>query len=413
MQSLPTLMPAESSPDFGEECVPEDPRIRRIRRVATILAPGLVFLVVREFGVLVLALCARAGDLDLVEALTTWDGQWYLGIATGGYADTPEYLLDAYGRQTAETPLAFFPGYPTVIRWLAEVPGLSPSGAALFASTAFGVLAAYALARLGRLVRGGSDRAGYALVALFAAAPMGVVLSMAYSESMFCALAAWSLVFALERRWLWAAGGCVLAGLVRPTAVALVVTVAAAALAHALRAEAGVRSRACAAAAVLIAPLGLFGYLSWTGDWIRPASDWLERMTSWTQLQEAGWGSHFDGGVELTRFVVAALARADPERIATVAVVVGALVLLVFAFRRRLEWPLLGYSVAVLVMTLGSAGLMSSKARLLLAAFTLLLPPALALARCRTVVLTAVLGAAAVASSWFGVYALIFWENAI
>ena len=56
------------------------------------------------------------------------------------------------------------------------------------------MVAAYGLVRLAELMPGGSRRAGLLLVALFAAAPMGVVLSMAYTEALFCALAAWALV---------------------------------------------------------------------------------------------------------------------------------------------------------------------------------------------------------------------------
>jgi len=55
------------------------------------------------------------------------------------------------------------------------------------------------------------------LAALFAASPMAVVLSMTYSEALFCAFAVWSLAFLLDRRWLWAGVCCALSGLVRPT----------------------------------------------------------------------------------------------------------------------------------------------------------------------------------------------------
>ncbi|OZM73455.1 hypothetical protein CFN78_10920 [Amycolatopsis antarctica] len=373
----------------------------------------MIYLAIREFGVLMLWIAGRIGEFDLVTALTVWDGQWYLGIAAGGYADTPDTLADAYGTQSAETPLAFFPGYPTIVRWAEHLPGLTLAGAALLVSTASGVLAAYALARLGRIVRGGSPVAGYVLVALFAAAPMGVVLSMAYSEAMFCALAAWALVFVLERRWLWAGGCCALAGLVRPTVVALVLAVALAALLHALRSR-HLPSRVGAVLGAAIAPAGLLGYLSWAGDWIRPQADWLDRMGSWTELQENGWGSHFDGGLATTRFAGTAITRLDVwQDVAAVLVAAGFVALLVFAYRRRLEWPLLVYGAGVLVMTLGSAGLMTSKARLLLPAFTLLVPVAVALARRRTATRALVLGGAAVASSWFGYCALIIWENAI
>jgi hypothetical protein len=56
---------------------------------------------------------------------------------------------------------------------------------------------------------------------------------------------------------------------------------------------------------------------------------------------------------------------------------------------------------------------MNSKARLLLPAFTLLIPIAIGLARRRTSTFVVTLSALAVASSWFGAYALTSWGYAI
>ena len=106
--------------------------------------------------------------------------------------------------QRPETPLAFFPGYPALVRWVDGLPGVDLIGAAFTVSLVSGVFCAYGLHRLGRRVRGGSREAGLILVALFAASPMAVVLSMTYSEATFCALAAWSLVGVVERRWILA-----------------------------------------------------------------------------------------------------------------------------------------------------------------------------------------------------------------
>jgi hypothetical protein len=64
-------------------------------------------------------------------------------------------------------------------------------------------------------------------------------------------------------------------------------------------------------------------------------------------------------------------------------------------------------------MDVGSNGLMNSKIRLLLPAFTLLLPIALGLARRRPGTTTSVLVAAVAASAWFGAYALTGWPYAI
>jgi hypothetical protein len=68
------------------------PRVRRewsARRLATLLAPALIYLSIREVGLLVLTWMASAGGYPMAERLTVWDGQWFLGIAQGGYDGTP------------------------------------------------------------------------------------------------------------------------------------------------------------------------------------------------------------------------------------------------------------------------------------------------------------------------------------
>ncbi|MEU4801247.1 hypothetical protein [Actinosynnema sp. NPDC023587] len=385
--------------------VPVRERLARAarHRVTSALAPAVLYLLVRETGLLVLRVMSERWDKDLTRVLTAWDGQWFLGIAEGGYANVDRGLVDAFSRRTDETPLAFFPGYPALVRWVDHLPGVTPVGAGFAVSLVSGLCCAYGLHRLGRRVFGGSRRAGLVLVVLFAASPMAVVLSMTYSEATFCALAAWSLVGVLERRWLLAGACCAAAGLVRPTAAALVLAVCAAAVVAAITRKDGVRPWVGGA----IAPLGLLGYLGYaavrTGRW-----------NGWFAVQQEGWDSRFDGGAATWKFAL--LVLGDPRSVlelATVWFLVVAIALVVVGLRRGLEWPLVVYGVGVLAMDLGSNGLMNSKARLLLPAFTLLVPVALALARRRTSTAVAVLVGIAVFSAWFGAYAITAWQYAI
>lgn len=377
-----------------------------VRRIGVLLAPALIFLGIRELGLLVLTWMASRNYHSVSEALRSWDGQWFLAIADGGYAGVPDGLVDAYGQRSAETPLAFFPGYPTVVRWFAAVDGSGGIGlvtAALTVTIVSGVFCSYGLARLGRRISGGSRRVGLILVALFAAAPMSVVLSMAYSEAMFCALAVWSLVGLMERRWVLAGVCCSLAGLVRSTGAALVLAVCVAAVFAVVRRQDGWRPWVGG----LVAPVGLLAYLAWvgfqTGEW-----------NGWFALQERGWGTGFDGGAATLRFSLDALADARSVlEVATVALLVVAIVLLVVMIVHRTEWPLIVYAAAVLLMDLTSNGLMNSKARLMVPAFTLLVPVAIGLARRRTSTFVVTLGALTLASSWFGAYALTSWGYAI
>jgi len=80
---------------------------------------------------------------------------------------------------------------------------------------------------------------------------------------------------------------------------------------------------------------------------------------------------------------------------------------------RTAAWPLLVYATLVLVMDLGSNGLMNSKARLLLPAFVLLVPVAIELARRRPVTVLLTLTGLTAVGAWFGSYALTLWPYAI
>lgn len=375
-------------------------------RLMTALAPAAVYLGVRLVGLVGLGLLAAARDASVVDALTSWDGAWFHGLADGGYDGVPGDLTDANGNRNPHTPLAFFPGYPAVVAVLGVLPGLGTTGAALLVSLLAGIACGYGLVALAGLVPGGSRRTGLVLVALFAASPMGVVLSMAYSEALFCALAVWCLVALLRERWLLAGAACAAAGLIRPTGVALVVAVGLAVIVAAADNRGSWRSWVGG----LLAPAGLLGYLGFV--WARTG-----QPDGWFELQRQGWDSRFDGGAATVGFGRQVLTTAPSVlEVGTVAVLAGAVVLAglcVPIMRERPMWPLLAYGVVVLAMDLGSNGLMNSKARLLLPAFVLLIPIAHGLSRLRRGTAVAVLGAVACVSAWFGAYALVIWPYAI
>ncbi|SDD85769.1 hypothetical protein [Actinokineospora iranica] len=371
-------------------------------RALRLLTPALVFLGIRQVGLLVLSWMAGENDRQVGPTLRSWDGEWFLAIAEKGYAGVPHNLVDAHGTRSDETPLAFFPGYPKLVGWLHDL-GFALVPAALAVTIVSGVVCAYGLTRLGALVRGGSRRTSLILVALFAASPMAIVLSMTYSEALFCAFAVWALVFVLERNWIGAGLCAAAAGLVRPTAAALILAVGLAALVAVIKRRDGWRPWVGG----LLAPLGLVGYLAWVGT---RTGEW----NGWFALQRRGWDSGFDGGSATLRFSVEVLSDARSVlEVATVGLIVVALALLVIGFRRRLEWPLLVYSLGVLVMDLCSNGMMNSKVRLMVPAFTLLVPLALALAKRRTSTMVLALAAVALTGSWFGAYGVTAWGYAI
>ncbi|HEX8518560.1 MAG TPA: hypothetical protein VF667_03110, partial [Pseudonocardia sp.] len=136
--------------------------------------------------------------------------------------------------------------------------------------------------------------------------------------------------------------------------------------------------------------------------------------TGWFAIQSAGWGSQLDGGASLAAFVARVLV--DGHELFDMAVLLalaGSLTLLAVAVRTRLPWPLLVYAAAVLATVWLSDGQTHSRVRLLVPAVPLLIPVAVGLARRRPATAVAVVVTAALASAWFGGYALTIWRYAI
>lgn len=366
------------------------------------LAPAVVYLAIRGVGVLLLSWMSTANGEALSDNLAAWDAEWYLEIAANGYGGVDPTMVDGFGQRHPETPLAFFPGYPVLVSLVAAVPGFSTLGAAILVSHAAGVAGAYSLVRIGRFV-GGTRTVGLLLVALFAAAPMSVVLSMGYSEALFCALAIWALVGVLERNWTLAGLCCAGAGLIRPTAAALIGVVGLAAVVALVRRRDSWRPWL----AILLAPAGLAGYIGWVG--VQTGN-----LTGYFELQQRGWSSAFDFGAATGRFSLEALStETSVLETFTVWIVLAALTLLALCIRHRMPWPLVLFAVAVLALDIGSDGLMYSKVRLMLPAFPLLLPVAIGLAHRRTPTAVTTTVLLVLFGSWFGAYSLTAWEYAI
>lgn len=132
----------------------------------------------------------------ILRFLTTWDGDWFVGIARNGYH------LEAFG-DTGYHDYAFFPLYPMLVRVLA-LPW--PHLVGLLGVALNVVLFAIALVLLVRLARPhlGEARAvrAAALLALF---PFSFVFTMAYSETLTLVLIVASFL-AVERGYAGRAG---------------------------------------------------------------------------------------------------------------------------------------------------------------------------------------------------------------
>lgn len=365
-------------------------------------------MVVRAVGAGWLEYVGSRNGKSVHDMLAEWDGQWMLALAQRGYGTLPSGLTDAHGQQTAATAYAFFPGYPMVVRAVDAVPGISTYAAAILTSLIAGAAATVAAYRLGRwcaLRRWPADeargeRAGQLMAVLFAATPMSVVLTMAYTEAIYCAFAGWALWMILEKRWLTAGLLTVCAGLTRTTAVALIAVLVISAFLH--RRD-GWRPWVGAA----LAPLGWLGWMVFVG--IRAGSP-----TGWFRIQSNGWGTRFDAGAATVRYLVDTLSTNQTAGdVVTAWVIVATAVLIALAFVTRLPWQISVYGTLAAATVLLSTGLMNSRVRLLLPAFVVLVPIALALAqRSRTAQITVGV-ATTLTSAWFGAYMLGIYPYAI
>lgn len=128
---------------------------------------------------------------DFLDAFANWDGAWYKKILEEGYRYDPEQY----------SSVAFFPAFPLLGRWLADLAGLRAEGALLILShlclaAAFVVLAGYLRHRFAA----DSSRRALWTLAAFGLWPTTVFCRMAYSESLFLLITVMAL-YGMERRW--------------------------------------------------------------------------------------------------------------------------------------------------------------------------------------------------------------------
>ncbi|MDQ1748748.1 MAG: hypothetical protein QOD07_3011, partial [Frankiaceae bacterium] len=221
---------------------------RRRSEVRPVAVAVGMYVAVRLLMLAAIVLTAHARGQHAAGRLTKADGYWYLRIATHGYGHPPP--IGADGAYTHTTPLAFFPLYPWLVRAVSFV-GIPKLYAALLITGVAGTVAAAFITLWARSHVG--DRGAIVLTAVWSVLPTSAVLDMAYSEALFVAAAAATLLALQRRRLVVAALACSVAGLTRPTAAGLVVGVL---IAVAL----DVRRTALTArhvAAALLAPAGL------------------------------------------------------------------------------------------------------------------------------------------------------------
>lgn len=375
-------------------------RWTQARSMVSSAAPALgIYAAIRLTGVMVVAMCAWASGKKPSAVLgLSWDGHWYAGIAQNGYGE----IVQSQHPGMSYSDLVFFPLFPGLERAAGVLLPVSLVKAGLLVAGLSALVAAWGIYAVGEHLYG--RKTGTWLVILWGLLPNAVVQSMAYTEALMTAFAAWSLYCALTGRWISAASLALLAGLVRPNGIAVALAVACAA-AHTLWRHPLSRGALRIWVTPAVAPAGWLGYVAWVG------------MRTGTPLGyfriQRGWGSRFDFGRYNLKYLQELFFRSGRlSHFVAAAVVIIALFCLLLFLLDRPPLPLVVYSVVLMTAALGGADYFTAKPRLLLPAFPLLIPAALALSRARRRTAVTLLSGCAGFSFLYGTYLVMFAHTA-
>jgi hypothetical protein len=372
--------------------------VRQLAGRHPLLSTGLAVLVVRLLTSITLPL-AVAGRTSAIGGPTPFrfDGVYYLAIARTGYASQVPHTSTG---KVAQSMLAFFPGYPLILRWVHAV-GFSWLATVVVVSTiaavAAGMLVAAAL-----MPWTGARVAGLAAI-LWAAQPTAFVLSMAYSEGLFVAFAAGCLVALHKRSWVLAGLLAALASATRPSGLVLTLACAVVAVPAALNSR-----RARPLISVVLAPLGMLGYFTYlafhTGQ-----------FDAWFVTENDGWGAHTDFGYDTAHRLIRSVIHpfAKPAGIAVITAVVVSVVLIVWLIkdnrsgRLRVPPEAMVTGIGFAALAVSTSNVFSSVPRFFLPAFPLLAPLARRLSRLPDLALAALVLAATAVSVTIGAAVLV------
>nr|WP_305037385.1 hypothetical protein [Corynebacterium kalidii] len=320
----------------------------------------------------------------LHDVLMQWDAHWMTMISEHGYSG---FVMSADQTDPVQwESVAFFPGYPVLVRVVAAPMAVLDVAeatfvAALTVSTVATVAMAWGVSMLAvelwrRRGPAPCDRRTTAVLTavvtvLAVGAPMGVVYWMPYSESLFTAVAVWALYFLLRRRFLLAGVLTMVAGATRLTATALILTLCAAVALELWRWWRGTQQErgssvpfpACAVAAPLVGSVGLVAYLSW-------ADRQVAEIGGYFAAQERGWHSGVDMGAATLRWLAGNLpGELTGYTVSSWSIVLVALLCAVsfgMLWTGRIPWQLWLPAIVLAGIVLGSDGIMHSRPRLLL-----------------------------------------------
>jgi Gpi18-like mannosyltransferase len=324
------------------------------RRFSPILKPVGILCVSRAFALAVLYLnrsVTHQGPL----VIQKWDVGWYLRAAQYGW---PHQLATSGGRIGPST-LAFFPGFPFLIRCVHAVTPLGWGGSGVVAVFIAQVAMVIAFWYLARDIWGGVAADQSTVLLCFF--PGAFIFSLIYSEPLLLAAACASILALRRHHWVLAGLLAAVATATRPNGVAVVACCAWEAF-IAIRARREWR----ALVSVLIAPAGVVGWFAYL--WASTGS-----LTVWYRTERDGWNEH-ESPMAIVKLIqhVVRYGFAYPNYYVPLLGTAVAVLLLILLVQAKPPGVLLVYTGVVLVMSLLSTAL-GLRPRFVLTAFPLIM----------------------------------------
>jgi MFS family permease len=211
---------------------------------------------------------------NLAHETSNWDGAWYVALAGHGY---PSHLI-----RLRYSTLGFFPLYPTVMRGLSAVLGISNVWSGLIVSIVLGGVTTVLVGRLAE--RWFGHAAGRRAVLFFCLFPGSIVFSMDYAEGLMLACVAGAMLAVEHRRWLLAGILAGVATAVGPVALAIVPAALAVCVRELHRNGWRARDGWGAAPFPLLAPVGIvtFGAYLWARVGT-PFASYISQQDAWQE----------------------------------------------------------------------------------------------------------------------------------
>ena len=338
-------------------------QIRTLRSRLWLVAA--IYLALRSLFLLALWAATTIRHRDFFTIFARWDAEWYQSIAQYGYGIT---VLEK-GRTLSNE--AFFPLFPLCERFLHALTHFSYIDSGIVISWACGIWAAIAIYVV--TLKLTDSRIALVTAFLWSVYPIAYVDNLAYSETLFTALAASALLALQRSRFVLAATLAALAGFTRPTglAVALAVFVA---VATELWCNRQARKKIKYYLALVLPFTGWFGFVLYLARK-------NHSLFSYFQVQ-SHWGNGFDGGLHFAKWI--------GHYLFSTKFVIGLLLLalcllicflLATLYRVSNYVPVLIFTTVLVLLSFTTQGYFGSKPRYLLPAFPLLIPIAVAITR--------------------------------